>query len=496
MSIRGQVARGAVWVILTRMGDRAVGFVSTLILARLLVPADFGVLALAMSVVALVDLIRRFGFELVLIQNQAATREHFDTVWTLNLAFSLGVAVLLALAATPAAAFYEEPRLAHLMLLIALRPMVEGLQNIGVVHFQKELRFHQEFRYIMGARLAGFTVTVTMAFLLRNYWALAVGLVSAQTIQTALSYVVHPYRPRLSLAAVRETLGFSSWIAASNAVQFVIMKSPDFVIGKILGAHTLGLFNISYEVGYLTASELSTPINRAVFPAYAMKGTDLGALRRGMLEVVSSVAVVVLPVGLGLASVAELAVPVMLGEKWRAAIPLVSMLAVYGTLKAMASNTAYIFLTLRRPAILLMLGIAESLILVPALVKGVMDHGVLGATWAYLLAVSIVAPVAYGIVLWLLELSPLRLLSSVWRPVVSGGLMVLAVRSLLRSLAASETGVALADELILCSAVGAVVYAVCLLGLWWLSGKPEGAEQRVFSAAAGVWRSLRGDTDG
>jgi O-antigen/teichoic acid export membrane protein len=450
MSIRRKVAMGAFWLILTRMGDRAVGFVSTLILARLLVPADFGVLALAMSVVALVDLIRQFGFEMVLISNQEADRGHFDTVWTLNLLFSLAVSVLIVLAAGPAAAFYEEPKLAPLMLLVA----------VGVVMFQKELRFERVFQYIMTARVISFAIVIPLAFLLRSYWALAIGIVASQAARTLVSYVVHPYRPRISFRAARETLGFSSWLVANNAVQFVVLKSPDFVIGKILGVHALGLFNLSYGIGHLSASELARPISRAVFPAYAMQANDIGVLRRRMLEVVSTISLITLPVGVGLAAVSEFAVPVALGEKWRLAIPLVSMLAIYGTIKALGSNTAYIFLALKRPWLLLTLGVTESVILVPVLIFGVREYGLLGACWAYLIAVGVVAPIAYGLALALLKTSVGSLLAGVWRPFVSAGIMLLAVSEAKRLLPVSGEGVVLLDELIVSSAVGAVAYSL------------------------------------
>jgi O-antigen/teichoic acid export membrane protein len=491
MSIRRKVAMGAFWLILTRMGDRAVGFVSTLILARLLVPADFGVLALAMSVVALVDLIRQFGFEMVLISNQEADRGHFDTVWTLNLLFSLAVSVLIVLAAGPAAAFYEEPKLAPLMLLVALKPAFEGLQNVGVVMFQKELRFERVFQYIMTARVISFAIVIPLAFLLRSYWALAIGIVASQAARTLVSYVVHPYRPRISFRAARETLGFSSWLVANNAVQFVVLKSPDFVIGKILGVHALGLFNLSYGIGHLSASELARPISRAVFPAYAMQANDIGVLRRRMLEVVSTISLITLPVGVGLAAVSEFAVPVALGEKWRLAIPLVSMLAIYGTIKALGSNTAYIFLALKRPWLLLTLGVTESVILVPVLIFGVREYGLLGACWAYLIAVGVVAPIAYGLALALLKTSVGSLLAGVWRPFVSAGIMLLAVSEAKRLLPVSGEGAGLLDELIVSSAVGAVAYSLSVLGLWRLAGSPKGSESRVLAAVGEGFDRLR-----
>ena len=106
--MRAQIARGAAWMVLFRLFDRSVGIVSTTILARLLVPADFGLVAMAMSVIAVVELATAFSFELALIQKADPEREHFDTAWTLNILIALGGAVLTTALAYPAASFYGD----------------------------------------------------------------------------------------------------------------------------------------------------------------------------------------------------------------------------------------------------------------------------------------------------------------------------------------------------------------------------------------------------
>lgn len=498
-SIRQKVASGTVWVILTRFIDRGIGFLSTLILARILLPSDFGVLALTMSVVAILDLIRRFGFELVLVSQHDAGRDHFDTVWTLNILFSVAVSLLIVLAAQPTADFYDEPKLVSVMMVVALRPLFEGLRNVGVVSFQKELRFAAEFRYLTIVRIAAFAIGITLGLILRNYWALVIAMVASHAVRTGLSYVVHPYRPRLSLKSIRELMSFSSWLAISNVAQLVIIQGPTVIIGKLVGTHALGVFSLSYELGFLPSTELSAPINRAVFPAYASKGSDEGALGRGFLEVIAVIAMVVVPTGVGLAAVAEFAVPVLLGEKWRDAIPLVALLALYGSCKALYSNTGYIFLVTKRPWMILFIGLVEAAILVPLLLYGVATAGVIGACWALLVSIGVTVPMAFGFVLSQLRVSVWALLDRIWRPAISGGVMWMAVAGVKTVMTSSGQGVGLLDELVICSGVGAVIYVASELALWKISGCPDGAEQVALNGLAEgrrrgleYWNGFRG----
>jgi L-fucose isomerase-like protein len=133
------MAKGAFWTVLLRLTDRSIGMVSTLFLARLLAPADFGLIAMAMSIVAMLEVISTFSFDIALIQNPTAERRHYDTAWTFNVLFGLANACLLLALAGPVATFYAEPRSQNIMMWLALYPALQGFGNIGIVAFQKDL---------------------------------------------------------------------------------------------------------------------------------------------------------------------------------------------------------------------------------------------------------------------------------------------------------------------------------------------------------------------
>ena len=147
-------------MVLFRLFDRSIGIVSTALLARLLIPADFGLVAMAMSIIALIELATAFSFEIALIQKQDPQREHFDTAWTLNVLVALGGAAVTAAAAFPAAAFYGDPRLGPVMLAIGAAWLMQGFENVGVVNFRREMNFAAEFRLMASKRVVSFACTV------------------------------------------------------------------------------------------------------------------------------------------------------------------------------------------------------------------------------------------------------------------------------------------------------------------------------------------------
>src|SRR6185437_4494802 len=216
-----QMAAGAAWMIFLRLAIRGLGFISVVILARLLTPADFGLIALATVIIAALELMSAFSFDVALIQKQGQSRAHYDTAWTITIIFSAITGLILVALAYPAARFYGDPRLQPIMYVLAAGTVVEGFQNIGVVAFRKEMDFSREFGFQISKKIFSFVVTVPLAFWLRNYWALVAGIVAGKAAGTIVSYMAHPYRARWSTAAWAELFHFSRWLFLNNFLGFL-----------------------------------------------------------------------------------------------------------------------------------------------------------------------------------------------------------------------------------------------------------------------------------
>jgi O-antigen/teichoic acid export membrane protein len=389
--------------------------------------------------------------------------------------FGLALALLVFLAAAPAAEFYAEPRVFGVMAALAAGIAASGFENIGVVAFLKELDFRKEFVLRLAQKASSVLITVPLAFALRSYWALIIGQVCGTVITVAISYYAHPFRPRVSFAASRHLFGFSKWILAGALLRFLRDRSPHYLLGRISGPAALGLFTVGQEIANLPTAELVAPINRAVFPAYAKIAHDRAALRRGFLDIIALVLLAALPAGFGIAATADFIVTVALGEQWVAAIPIVSILAVFGALNALQTNCDLIHFSMGRPETIVKIGCVQLLVLLPSVAWGAYQNGAVGIAWAYLLNVAILSiPLNYAVVLYRLELSITQVLVYTWRPVGATIAMHLAV-SAWKARWAEPSLV----NLLAAIAVGGATYVAAIGALWWAAGRPAGPEQTI-----------------
>lgn len=483
--VNRKMAAGIAWMSLMRMGIKGLGVVSTVVLARLLAPADFGLVAMAMSVVAALQLLQEFSFDVALIQRQDADRSYYDTAWTLNVLFSVSLGVILLLVAAPTAQFYDEPRLTSVMCVLAVGVVVSGFENVGVIAFLKDLTYHKEFLLRFAQKSCSIAITIPLAFVLRSYWALVVGMVSGYALRVLISYYAHPFRPRFSLAAYRHLFSFSQWLLANNVLGFLRRRFPDFVLGRLAGPSSLGLFTISQEISNLPTTELVAPINRAVFPAYAKMANNRETLRNGFLNVIGLVVLVALPAGFGIAAVSELLVTVALGEQWLPAIPVVAVLAAYGAINALTTNCTAVYFATGQPRTLVMIGLTQAAFLIPSLIWGALNYGVTGVAWAYVAnSVVVTVPLNYAVMLKRLELRLVRVLSVMWRPSLATAVMYYLVSRL-----AAQLGTPTLQALLATVAFGAAVYISTVMALWLIARRPDGPERTIVNRAVlPAWR--------
>jgi lipopolysaccharide exporter len=476
----GKMARGAAWMISLRLADRAIGVVSTLILARLLVPDDFGLVAMAMSVYAVIELLSDFSVEVALVQNQNAEKRHYDTAWTFNVCFGVIATVVLSILAKPAALLFKEARLEDVVYVLAASMLIRGFQNIGLVDFQKKLQFNKDFIFMFSRRVVGFCATIGIAIWLRNYWAMVIGTLVGTAFSVVVSYIMHPFRPRIEFSASSELFNFSKWLLINNLLFFVLIRSSDFVIGRLAGARDLGFYKLSYELSNLPTTELIMPITRAVFPGFSQISYDLALLRKGFLDVVSLVALIGLPVGAGIVATAGLFVPVLLGDKWIETIPLIQLLAIVGAINVMQGNIGSVYLALGKPRILTILMAVRVTILVPILIYFTGKDGASGAAFAVLVGSFVAMPISYIVMFRTLGLRFSSFVPCVWRPLLSAIVMAIAVlwHFSIWPAEVDEIGFAVVR---LCGVVagGATVYFALLGAFWVLAGRPEGAESLV-----------------
>ncbi len=382
--------------------------------------------------------------------------------------------------------FFNEPKIAGVIYVLAAVAAVSRLENVGVINFRIRLELSKLFWLQVIRKLSSFSATVAVALIYESYWALVVGMVVGAIVRVISTYVAHPFRPRLSTAKTQELVGFSKWVLATSIFSFLNEKSDDLMVGKFLGAGPLGIYTIGYEISNLTATELVAPISHALFPGYSKLATDSAALGWYYLRTVSVMALIALPVSVGIALVAPELVLVLLGEKWRSAIPIVHILAINGGLVAIFSPNISAQMALGRPRTNAAFFGARAALLVCALVVFVPQYGLLAAAWSQLLVSWLIIPASTYVIARALDVGLTAVFNAIWRPVVAMAGMIGVLTFVAPVWSGSHPVITLFGK----ASLGASVYALMIYLMWRWRGYPDGAEAYVLRRLRNIFARL------
>ena len=471
-----------------RWTDRLIGLASTLILARLLFPDDFGIVAMASVVVGLVDVLLDFGVQVALIQNRDASQTDYDTAWTLRLCQSALAAGIVIAGAPFAAEYFRDSRIADILRVMALTMFIGGLTNIGIVSFQKNMEFGRDFQFFFYRRIAAFIATVGLAMWMRSYWALVFGALAGRCAGVILSYRMHPMRPRISLRGARGMLAFSSWVLVNNIGNYLSRALDQAVVGRRATADVLGAYSLASEISALPSTELLAPLSRVLFPMFVRAKDDDKQLKSAYLLALGVLALIGIPAGVGIALVAREVVLVLLGERWMAAVPFIQVMGFMQIVSAIGYSGGYVLTAagnVRTPAMMTL----SSVALFSVLVFAVFPRAEAQDIALLRLAVALAGFLVYLAVV-ASHIPGLRFgeqVGSFWRPLTASAAMggvVLAVE-VVTQWPPSITLVAKVG-------LGALVYVSAVWALWRLSGCPDGAEAYLLGKATGVVARMRG----
>jgi O-antigen/teichoic acid export membrane protein len=465
-------ARGAILTVGMRWSDRLIGLISTLILARLLLPDDFGIVAMASIVVGLIDTLLDLGVGSALVQNKAAGRDDFDTAWTLRLIQAALAAGLIWAAAPFAADYFRDPRVINVIRVMAFSVLAGGFENIGIVAFQKNMEFGRDFQFFFLRRLLGFLVTMALALWWRSYWAMAIGALTGRCLGALLSYRLHDYRPRLSLARLKKIWSFSQWILVCNLGSFGQQQIDKFLVGRRGDAATLGMYTLANEIAAMPTTELLAPLGRVLFPLFVDAAHDPLRLKAAFCKALGIQSLVAMPAGVGLCLIADGAVRLLLGEQWLSAIPLMRILALISVFAALTHSSSYLLLALGKVRVQAFLAWIQFATLAFLGIACFPEADAQGIASIRLATTALGLLILVALVLH--HVRQLRIgdfIASAWRPAVATGLMALAL-----GLLPALHGLPLIVGLLVSIIAGALAYALGLLLLWRCSGCAEGAE--------------------
>jgi O-antigen/teichoic acid export membrane protein len=381
-------------------------FVRTVILARLLAPDDFGMFGIAFLSLNLLETFSATGMWTALIQKRESIRPYLDTVWTIELIRAAGIALALFFCAPAIASFFNTPEAGPLVKVIGLAVVFQSLSNIAVVFFDKEIEYDKYFQ-LETARAISELLAALVAFLIfRNVWALMLGRIAGEMVYCAASYRIHPYRPvfSLNLDKAKHLFAYGKWILFSGILIFAVTRADGFVVGKLLGVTTLGIYQMAHGFTHLIATEMAFPVVRVIFPAYSKIRDNRNRLKDASLKVLQVMAFSAFLMALILSILADNIVLTLLGRTWEPVAAILQILVVPACLRLFQRTLAQMAKALGRPDMQTKVHILQVVILAACLYPGAVCLGAAGVALVVLIQGAAALLMLAGMVLPMIDL--------------------------------------------------------------------------------------------
>ncbi len=455
-SLGRRIVHGGAWLSALLVTEQLLGVVRLVVVARLLTPADLGLFGMALLTIAVYIAVTETGIEAALIQRRRLTDTVLDVAWTASVVRSVLVAALLFSTAGFLAGFFREPSVAPVTRVLGVTVLLNGLTSISVVLLKRRMEFHKYFAYQVSGLVCEVSVTILLALVWRNVWALVAGLVTGAVVRLAVSYLIAPRRPRVTLRAAElsSLFEYGKWLTVSSVLILLLVQGDDIFVGRVFGVAMLGFYQMAYKISNLPATGIAGVLASLLFPAYSSVQDNVERLSGLYLRAVRLTAALALPVSALIASLSREFTATVLGPKWLPMVPLLVILVAYGALRTMGATTGPVFLALGRPDIRTKIQVGQLVILVVSIYPLAMAFGAAGVA----ASVTLYALVFNSVAVWKATRLCEQRLSRVARAVA---LPAIASAGAMAAMAAFETHVPVgtgAVKLLAAAAVGALAY--------------------------------------
>lgn len=485
-----KVALGSLILGLAQLVVRVLDIALLAIVARFLMPEDFGLVALAASIRIVTGALTELPVSSALVQRKELLQADLDTAFTLTLLRGSLVGLIMLALSPLMAGIYGEPRLVPMIAFLALAPTLQGLASPMMVRFAREVNYRPAAVIQVLTKIATFLVTVVIAVALESYWALIAGMVATPAAHTMATYIAAPYRPRLTLASARGIIAFAGWISVSRIIFTFNQHSDRFFIGGILGRASLGQYTVGSDIASMATYGLASPIMGTLFSGFSRISDNMERLRSAYLRGQQVMVMVLLPLGVGLSILADPVVTLVMGDQWGPAAEVIRWLAPVIALQSTIVGAQSAAMALGNTRILAIRELIALFLRLPATILAAWSFGLTGAVIARAVTGLAVIWMNITIASRLVQISPSRQIINCARSLASVAVMAIVMIAVMLLFPSLDDRPARALACMI--PVGTLSYLVPHLVLWQLAGKPDGAEQFLLKAlAAGLGKMHR-----
>ncbi|MEQ8384031.1 MAG: lipopolysaccharide biosynthesis protein [Coleofasciculus sp. A1-SPW-01] len=456
MSIKQKAIKSVVWSAIQNWGTQAISLVVFFVLARVLQPEDFGLVALANVFLAFMQIFLEQGFAQALVQREPLEPEHLDTAFWTNLGIGVILTVLGVISASFVADRFSEPELTPILKCFSLLFIISALSKVQQAILERNFAFKAiAARWLLGTIIGG-CVGVTMAVNGFGVWSLVAQQIFHEFVGTVVLWLSSDWRPkfRFSNSHFQQLFGFGINILGFNFLNFFNNRINDFLIGYFISPVALGYYTIAYRVLRVMTQLLVKTTKDVSFPTFSRLQSDIERFQKAFYQATQLTSLVAFPCFLGMATLAPELVQLLFGEQWLPAIPLMQILAFMGILRSVSFFKSSVFLAMGKPSWWFWLSILNAVSNFVAFAIAI-PWGMMAVVSAYVIRGYLVFPVGQWAVSLLIKTPLLTYLGQFVAPLVSSLIMAIAILGTKQLLIPQLTPFLI---IVVCSILGIIVY--------------------------------------
>ena len=326
--------KGSKWVFLSSVLSKSFQFITTVILARLLLPADFGIIAISQIIIGIVSLFQDMGMTQALIQKKENIEESADTVFLFNIFWSLILYIAVFIAAQYIGAFFGNNEAVTVLRVLCLSFLFQPFNIISNALMKKEFYFKRLFNITLWPAIFSSLASIILAYFGFGVWALVLGILTGNLLNAVFAWLSISWRPafKFNMGIVKDMLNFGGAISMQNVIIWFENTFDDILVGRWLGTPLLGVYRLGYNIAIIPASQIAGPINDVVYSTFVKLQDNKADLKRFFLYIIKYVSLITFPVGAFLFTASGILVTTVLGEKWSESIQVIQFVSVYGTI--------------------------------------------------------------------------------------------------------------------------------------------------------------------
>ncbi len=428
MSLKQKTIKGLFWSGFSQAGKQISQFIITIILARLLSPDDFGLLAMATVFVNFVMIFSEMGISSALIQKQDTHDRHYYSAFWLNIVVGLCLTLFFIAVSPLIARFYKKPELVPILAVISLNFFLSSFVIIQQTILTKEMDFRKlAIRDVIAVIIAGI-VGVVLAYNGFGVWSLVFQSVIFTLANAVLLWTLSSWRPKFSFAIqdIKDIFNFSANLTGFQIANYFSRNIDQLLIGKFLGTQALGYYSLAYKIMLYPLQNISSVIGKVMFPAFAKIQDDLEKVRSAYLRMVKAISLISFPLMLGLFAVAPEFVNVFFGQRWEAMIIVLRIFCFCGALQSIGTIVGNIFLSQGRSDLQFKVAIMSTILITGAILIG-LRWGINGVALCYTLIMFICVHFTIYFANKLINLEYNKFYSGMFPSCIIGGVMLVTL---------------------------------------------------------------------